>query len=82
MVHQLHAYKLAYEEQTGKKIHKMYVVRLPKDKADFEARQILYKKEHIKAFLGLLHCHKSELLFNESVRQYNKLKKGNKNVSK
>jgi hypothetical protein len=39
MVHQLHAYKLAYEEQTGKKIHKMYVV-------------------------------------------YNKLKKGNKNVSK
>jgi hypothetical protein len=40
------------------------------------------KKEHIKAFLGLLHCHKSELLFNESVRQYNKLKKGKKNVSK
>ena len=82
MIHQLHAYKLSYEEQTGKKIHKMYVVRLPKDNADFEARQILYKKEHIKAFLGLLHCHKSELLFNESVRQYNKLKKGNKNVSK
>jgi hypothetical protein len=42
----------------------MYVVRLPKDKADFEARPILYKKEHMKAFLGLLSCHKSELLFN------------------
>ena len=80
-VHQLHAYKLAYEEQTGKKINKIYVLRLPKDNADFEARHILYKKEHMKAFLGLLSCHKSELLFNESVRQYNKLKKGKKNVS-
>ena len=82
MVHQLHGYKLAYEEQTGKKINKMYIVRLPKDSGDFEARHILYKKEHLKAFLGLLHCHKSELMFNESVRKYNQLKKGNKNVSK
>jgi len=82
MIHQLHAYKLAYEEQTGKKIHKMYVVRLPKDDGEFEARHILYKKEHMKAFLGLLACHNSEKLFNESVRQYNKLKKGIKNVSR
>ena len=73
MVHQVHGYKLAYEEQTGKKINKMYIVRLPKDNADFEARHILYKKEHLKAFLGLLSCHKSELLFNEQVRKYNKL---------
>ena len=73
MVHQIHGYKLAYEEQTGKKINKMYLVRLPKDNADFEARHILYKKEHIKAFLGLLSCHKSELLFNEQVRKFNKL---------
>ena len=75
MVHQLHGYKLAYEEQTGKKINKMYLVRLPKDNADFEARHILYKKEHIKAFLGLLSCHKSELLFNEQVRKFNQLKR-------
>ena len=81
MVHQLHGYKLAYEEQTGKKINKMYLVRLPKDSGDFEARHVLYKKEHLKAFLGLLSCQKSELMFNESVRQY-KLKKGKKNVSK
>ena len=80
MVHQLHGYKLAYEEQTGKKINKMYLVRLPKDSGDFEARHILYKKEHLKAFLGLLSCHKSELLFNEQVRKYNQLKRG-KNVS-
>ena len=65
MVHQLHGYKLAYEEQTG---------------GDFEARHILYKKEHLKAFLGLLSCHKSELMFNEQVRKYNQLKRG-KNVS-
>jgi hypothetical protein len=82
MVHQLHGYSLAYTEQTGKKINKMYIVRLPKDGADFEARHILYKKEHLKAFLGLLSCHKSELLFNESVRKYNQLKKGKNNVSK
>ena len=73
MVHQVHGYKLAYEEQTGKKINKMYIVRLPKDNGDFEARHILYKKEHLKAFLGLLSCHKSELLFNDQVRKYNQL---------
>ena len=82
MVHQLHGYRWLFECQTGKKINKMYVVRLPKDGADFEARHILYKKEHLKAFLGLLSCHKSELLFNESVRKYNQLKKGKTNVSK
>ena len=81
-VHQVHGYKYLYENQTGKKINKMYLVRLPKDGADFEARHILYKKEHLKAFLGLLSCHKSELLFNESVRKYNQLKKGKNNVSK
>jgi hypothetical protein len=81
-VHQLHGYRYMYECQTGKKINKMYIVRLPKDSGDFEARHILYKKEHLRAFLGLLSCHKSELLFNESVRKYNQLKKGKTNVSK
>ena len=82
MVHQLHGYRYMYECQTGKKINKMYIVRLPKDSGDFEARHILYKKEHLRAFLGLLSCHKSELLFNESVRKYNQLKKGKQNVRK
>jgi len=81
MVHQLHGYRWMYENQTGKKISKMYLVRLPKDNADFEARHILYKKEHLKAFLGLLSCHKSELLFNEQVRKYNQLMRS-KYVSK
>ena len=81
MIHQLHGYRYMFENQTGKKINKMYIVRLPKDSGDFEARHVLYKKEHLKAFLGLLSCHKSELMFNESVRQY-KLKKGKQNVSK
>jgi len=82
MIHQLHGYRYMFENQTGKKISKMYLVRLPKDNADFEARHILYKKEHLKAFLGLLSCHKSELLFNESVRKYNQIKKGKKNATK
>ena len=84
-VHQLHGYKLAYEEQTGKKINKMYMVRLPKTGEGFEARQILYKKEHIKAFLGLLHCHNSTKLFKEQMKKLkDKQKKakynGGKNV--
>lgn len=39
------------------------------DDEEFEARQILYKADHMKAFLGLLHCHKSELLFKEQMRK-------------
>lgn len=80
MVHQVHGYKLAYEEQTGKKVNKMYIVRLPKTNESFEARQILYKKDHMKAFLGLLYCHKSELLFNEQMRKLKTLTKRSKNV--
>ena len=75
MIHQLHGYRYMFENQTGKKISKMYLVRLPKDNADFEARHISYEKEHLKAFLGLLSCHKSELLFNEQVRKFNLLKR-------
>ena len=70
-IYQLHGYKLAYEEQTGKKINKMYIVRLPKSDDDFEAREFTYQKQHQNAFLGLLHCHKSQLLFNEQSRKYN-----------
>ena len=79
MVHQIHGYKLAYEEQTGKKINKMFIVRLPKTNEEFEAIQILYKKDHLKAFLGLLSCHKSELLFNEQMRKRKQLINKRKN---
>ena len=70
-IYQLHGYKLAYEEQTGKKINKMYIVRLPKSDDDFEAREFTFQKQHQNAFLGLLHCHKSQLLFNEQSRKFN-----------
>ena len=72
-------YKLAYEEQTGKKINKMFIVRLPKTNEEFEAIQILYKKDHLKAFLGLLSCHKSELLFNDQMRKRKQLINKRKN---
>lgn len=75
MLLQLHGYKIAYEEQTKKKINKMYIVRLPKTNEDFEAREISYQPVHAKAFLGLLNCHKSELLFNEQSRKLNQIKK-------
>ena len=70
MIYQLHGYKLAYEEQTGKKVNKMYIVRLPKTDDDFEAREFTFQKQHQNAFLGLLACHKSQLLFNEQSRKY------------
>ena len=78
MVYQLHGYKLAYEEQTGKKIDKMFIVRLPKNDEDFEAREFTFQKTHEKAFLGLLNCHKSQLLYNEQSRNF-KIKKERKN---
>ena len=70
-IYQLHGYKYAYEEQTGKKINKMYIVRLPKSDDNFEAREFTFQKRHQNAFLGLLNCHKSQLLFNEQSRKYN-----------
>jgi RecB family endonuclease NucS len=80
---QIHGYKYAYEEQTGKKIKKMYIIRLPKNDEDFEKRQISFKKEHEQAFLGLLNCHKSVKLFNEQCKNYNnKLKTRRKNATK
>ena len=38
---------------------------------DFEAREFTFQKQHQNAFLGLLHCHKSQLLFNEQSRKFN-----------
>ncbi len=81
-IYQLHGYKLAYEEQTGKKINKMYIVRLPKSDDDFEAREFTFQKQHQNAFLGLLHCHKSQLLFNEQSRKYNEQSRLNKQRKK
>ena len=79
MVYQLHGYKLAYEEQTGKKIDKMFIVRLPKNDEDFEAREFSFQETHQNAFLGLLNCHKSQLLYNEQARNFNIKKKEKKN---
>ena len=78
-VHQLHGYKYAYEKQTGKKIDRMCIVRLPKDKSPIEVRRILSKNQHLKAFLGLLSAYKSVNLFEEETKKYNKKqKKGQK----
>jgi len=41
------------------------------DTKNFEAREFTFQKRHQNAFLGLLHCHKSQLLFNEQSRKYN-----------
>ena len=80
---QLHAYKYAYEEQTGKKINKLCIVRLPKNDDDFESRILSYKPLHTKAFLGLLDCYKSLALYNDQLKEYNANKKRkNANVRK
>ena len=80
VVHQLHGYKYAYEKQTGKKIDRMCIVRLPKDGSDIEVRRVLSKNQHLKAFLGLLSAYKSVKLFEEQTEKYKQKKKKGKNV--
>ena len=72
---QLHAYKYLYEEQTGKKINKLCIVRLPKNDDDFESRIFAYQPQHTKAFLGLLDCYKSLALYNDQLKKFNANKK-------
>ena len=82
-VHQLHGYKYAYEKQTGQKIDRMCIVRLPKDGSDIEVRRVLSKNQHLKAFLGLLSAYKSVKLFEDQTKKYNqKIKKGHNARSK
>ena len=82
-VHQLHGYKYAYEKQTGQKIDRMCIVRLPKDGSKIEVRRVLSKNQHLKAFLGLLSAYKSVKLFEDQTKKYNqKIKKGHNVRSK
>ena len=68
--HQVHGYKYAYEKQTGKKIDRMCIVRLPKDGSKIEVRRVVAKQQHHKAFLGLLSAYKSSKLFDEQTKKY------------
>ena len=72
-----------YEKQTGKKIDRMCIVRLPKDDSEIEVRRVLSKNQHLKAFLGLLSAYKSVQLFKDQTKKYKqKIKKGKNVVSK
>lgn len=79
---QLHGYKYAYEEQTGSKINKLCIVRLPKNDDDFESRVLAYKPQHTKAFLGLLDCYKSKQLYDDQLKEYNAKRKNANGISK
>ena len=57
----------------------MFIVRLPKNDEDFEAREFSFQETHQNAFLGLLNCHKSQLLFKEQSRNFNNNNKEKKN---
>ena len=72
--HQVHGYKYAYEKQTGKKINRMCIVRLPKDGSKIEVRRVLSKKQHMLAFMGLLSALKSVELFEKQTIKYNEEK--------
>jgi len=49
---QLNAYKVAYEEETKRKISKAMVVRLPKNEAEIEFKDIPLTKDLFKSFIG------------------------------
>jgi|TARA_S200002703_G_scaffold157754_1_gene166481 CRISPR/Cas system-associated exonuclease Cas4 (RecB family) len=49
---QLNAYRYAYEEETGQKIHSSFVVRLPKKDSTIEIKEVPLNKKLFNAFIG------------------------------
>ena len=49
---QLNAYKFAYEEETGKKVSKSFIVKLSKKEAEIEIKEIPLNKKLFNAFIG------------------------------
>ena len=54
-IYQPMAYKVAYEEETGEKIKSMKIIRIPKNGANIEIRDVKWNTIHFKTFLGLVH---------------------------
>lgn len=54
MVLQVAGYKIAYEEETKKKIDRAMIIRLGKETGEFEVRELDDMGKDEKAFLGLL----------------------------
>ena len=44
-----------YEEETGEKIKSMKIIRIPKNGANIEIRDVKWNTTHFKTFLGLVH---------------------------
>ena len=49
---QLNAYKFAYEEETGNKVSKSFIVKLSKKEAEIEIKEIPLNKKLFNAFIG------------------------------
>ena len=49
---QLNAYKFAYEEETGSKVSKSFIVKLSKKDAEIEIKEIPLNKKLLNAFIG------------------------------
>ena len=49
---QLNAYKFAYEEETGSKVSKSFIVKLSKKDAEIEIKEIPLNKKLFNAFIG------------------------------
>jgi len=58
MIFQVMGYKIAWEEEMQKKIHKAMILRFGKETGEFETRELKIEKEDEKAFLGLLEAAK------------------------
>jgi len=54
MMFQIMGYKIAWEEETNKTIHKAMILRFGKETGEFETKEFKIDKEDEKAFLGLL----------------------------
>ena len=80
---QIATYKKLIEDSTNLKIDYLYIVKIPKDtKEDIQMRLFEIKPRYLKAFKVCKFLNELELDFAKRQREYNKLKKEKKNVSK
>ena len=80
---QIATYKKLIEDSTNLKIDYLYIVKIPKDtKEDIQMRLFEIKPRYLKAFKVCKFLNELELDFAKRQREYNKLKKEKKNVTK
>ena len=67
---QLNAYKFAYEEETGSKVSKSFIVKLSKKDAEIEIKEIPLNKKLFNAFIGAKYIMESQLTIGSVIPEF------------